>query len=336
MARVGLEDIREAAKRIGDAVHRTPLVGSRTLDAAAGAEVRLKLESLQKTGSFKPRGATNRVRLLGEEDRRRGIVTVSAGNHAQAAAYACARLRIPCHVVMPASAPRVKVEAVRGYGATIVLHEEMRTLFQRCEEVRASTGATFLHPFDDPAVIAGHGTVGLEIVEDDPEVDTVVCGIGGGGLISGIATAVKAMRPEVRVLGVEPVGAPAMTFALERGEPVRLASIDTIADGLAAPFAGALNLEIVREHVDAVVLVTDREIVRAMRFLLERAKLVVEPAGAAAVAALLAGKIERRGGRIAAVVSGGNLDLDRLPGWLAAHPARDGDRTGDPGAPASV
>lgn len=313
---VEIEDIRGARERIGPHVHRTPLIRSAFLDRALGAEVGLKLESLQKTGSFKPRGAMNRLLGMSEEERERGIATVSAGNHAQAAAYACSRQSIPCVVVMPASAPRAKIEATRDYGATVVLHNDMRTLFDRLEEVRRERDATFLHPFDDPAVIAGAGTVGLEIHEDFPGVELVVSGVGGGGLISGTARAVRRLDSRIRVIGVEPEGAPTVTRALEAGEPVRLERIDSIADGLSAPFAGARNLEIIREEVERVVLVPDAEILSALRVLFERTKLVVEPAGAAALGALLSGRFDVRGRKVAVVISGGNVDLTRLGSWF--------------------
>ncbi len=316
---VELDDIRAARERIAADVHRTPMFASRTLDERVGATVHLKAESLQKTGSFKPRGAIHRISRLTDAERARGIVTVSAGNHAQAAAYACARASIPCAVVMPANAPAVKVDATRGYGADVVLHDDMRTLFQRCEELRSEREATFLHPFDHPAIVAGTGTVGLEIHEDRPTVRTVLCGVGGGGLISGVARATKRLDPTIRVIGVEPVGAPAMTLALERGEPVRLESVDTIADGLSAPFAGDLNLAIVRTDVDTVVLVDDTAILDAMRFLFERMKLVVEPAGAAALAALFTGAVPvLPDDDIAVVLSGGNVDPARFGSWFGS------------------
>ena len=281
------------------------------------AEVRLKNESVQKTGSFKPRGAVNRILSMSPEERARGIVTVSAGNHAAAAAYACRTQGIPCTVVMPQTAPEVKIDATRGYGATVVLHDDMRSLFARCEEVREEQQATFLHPFDDPAVIAGTGTAGLEIHEDFPEVDTVVVCVGGGGLISGVARAIKRLKPGTRVVGVEPVGAPTMTEALSRGEPYKLPKIESIADGLSAPFAGQHNLDVVREDVDEVVLVTDAEILEAVLVLMSRVKVVAEPAGAAALAGLLSGKVGiDEGSNVCATVSGGNLDPHLLAAWL--------------------
>lgn len=313
---ISLDRIREARRLIAPYTHRTPMFSSRYLSGETGTEVYLKAELFQKTGSFKPRGAVNKLMHLSAEEKARGIVTVSAGNHAQAVAYACAMEKIPCTVVMPVSAPRSKLDATRGYGATVILHEDMRTIFERVEEVRREHNATFLHPFDDPDVIAGQGTLGLEIHEDVSDADTVVVGIGGGGVISGIATALKQLNPGVRIIGVEPVGAAAMTRALAEGKPVRLEKIETVADGLSAPYAGERNLEIVRRHVDDVVLVTDDEIIGAVKLLLERAKLLVEPAGAAGTAALLNGKIPGAGKKTVLLLSGGNLSLDRLKPWL--------------------
>jgi threonine dehydratase len=313
---ITLDRIREARRLITPYIHRTPMFSSRYLGAQTGTEVFLKAELFQKTGSFKPRGAVNKLMHLSAEEKARGIVTVSAGNHAQAVAYACAIEKIRCTVVMPSSAPRSKLDATRGYGATVILHDEMRTIFERVEEIRREHNATLLHPFDDPDVIAGQGTLGLEIYEDVPDADTVVVGIGGGGVISGISAALKQLNPAVRIIGVEPVGAPTMTRALAEGKPVRLERIETIADGLSAPYAGERNLKMVRQYVDDVVLVTDDEIIGAVKLLLERAKLLVEPAGAAGTAALLSGKIPGAGKKTVLVLSGGNLSLDRLKPWL--------------------
>jgi threonine dehydratase len=313
---IELNEIREAQNLIRPHVHRTPVFGSRFLSSHTGCDVVLKAELFQKTGSFKPRGVINKLKHLSFEEKTKGIVTVSAGNHAQATAFAAAMENLPCWVVMPSSAPQNKLDATRGYGATVILHEDRRTLFERCEEVRTETGATFLHPFDDPDVVAGQGTVGIEIFEDVPDVDLVVVGIGGGGLISGIAVAIKSKNPNVRVLGVEPEGAPTMTRALQDGKPVKLEKIETVADGLSAPYAGVLNLEIVQKYVDEVMLIPDSTIIEAVKILLERSKLLVEPAGAACVGALLSGKVVATGKKTVAVLSGGNLDMTRLQSWL--------------------
>jgi threonine dehydratase len=217
---------------------------------------------------------------------------------------------------MPSNAPQNKLDATRGYGAEVVLHDDMRTIFEKTEEVRKERGATFLHPFDDVDIISGQGTVGLEICEDIAEFDTVVVGIGGGALMAGIAIACKSLKPGVRVIGVEPEGAAGMTKALAEGKPVRLEKIDTVADGLAAPYAGELPLQAIKRFVDEVVLVSDAQILEASKILLERAKLLVEPAGAAGTAALLAGKIPSAGKKVVLVLSGGNFNLGRLRSLL--------------------
>lgn len=314
---VQLQDILDARSIIHGRVLRTPLLSSTTLGTLTGSDAWLKAENLQKTGSFKVRGALNRIEHLTSEEKERGLVAVSAGNHAQALAYTATLAGAHSTVVMPESAPRTKVEASRAYGAEVVLHGSVFDAFEKAEELRRERDLVFIHPFDDPHIIAGQGTVGLEILEDLPETDVVVVPAGGGGLVAGIATALKALRPRSRVHAVEPEGAACVTAGLEAGRAVRLERVRTIADGLATPTSGDLVLEHVRRHVDDVVLVSDDEIVRAMKFLLERAKLLAEPAGAAAVAALLAGKVAcRPGARVVAVVSGGNIDLGQLAQFM--------------------
>lgn len=317
---IPLGDVRSARERIARHIHRTPLVGSSTLSRLAGRPVLLKLENFQKTGSFKPRGALNNMSRLDEIQRRAGVITISAGNHAQGVAWAASLLGIHAVVVMPAAASRTKAEAARGYGAEVILHGAIAETFERMESIRRERGLAFIHPFDDDATIAGQGTLGLEIAEDDPGVETVVIGIGGGGLISGAALALKQTDPRIRVVGVEPVGAASMHMSRQQGVPVRLERTDTIADGLAAPFAGVRNFEIVQKYVDDLVLVTDEEIRLAMKLLLERCKVLAEPAGAAATAALLAGKIPGGGGTgtTVAVVSGGNVALETLADLIRA------------------
>ncbi len=311
-----LADVREARLRIADRVHRTPMLSSRTISARVGATIFLKAENLQKTGSFKVRGATNAVRRLPPEARTRGIVTISAGNHAQAVAYAAAAEGIPCTVVMPAGAVQSKVAATRAFGAEVLLHGTSREAFGLFEELQQSRGLLPVHPFDDPDVIAGQGTVGLEIAEDVPDASLVVAPIGGGGLIGGVATALRGLGVRARIVGVEPTGSTAMRSALAAGRPVPLDRLDSIADGLAAPSVSRRTLGIAQRLVDEVVLVTDEEIVEAMRFLLERGKLLVEPAGAAGLAAVLGGHVRSQGGSAVVVLSGGNVDLDRLKAWL--------------------
>jgi threonine dehydratase len=282
-------------------------------DRCGAAQLLLKCESFQKTGSFKPRGALNVVLSLPGARRERGLITVSAGNHAQAVAWVAKTVGVPCTVVMPADAPRSKVDAVRGYGAAIIAHEDRATLFDRLREEEERTGAAFVHPFDDPAGLAGAGTLGLELLEQAPETDCVVVPIGGGGLMGGVASAVKALAPACRVIGVELAEGPGMIPALAAGRPVPVQRPKTLADGLTPPFVGDLPLQIARECVDEIVLVSEAEIEEAMRLLLTRAKLYVEGSGAAATAALLAGKVPAAtGAHVVSIVSGGNVDPDRL------------------------
>lgn len=310
--RIPLDAIRNAAERVGPHIHRTPMLSSRTVGDRSGVHLDLKCESFQKTGSFKPRGALNIVLSLSDEQRARGLVTVSAGNHAQAVAWAARIVGAPCTVVMPSDAPRSKTDAVRGYGATVIEHSDRATLFDRMHEEEARTGATFVHPFDDPVGLAGAGTVGLEIVEQAPDVECVVVPIGGGGLMAGVVCAVKALNPKCRVVGVELAGGPGMTPALAAGKPVPVMRPATLADGLSPPFVGALPLEVAQQALDELVLVTEEEIMEAMRLLLVRAKLYVEGAGAATTAALIAGKVKLRdGAKVVAIVSGGNVDPER-------------------------
>jgi threonine dehydratase len=273
----------------------------------------LKAELLQKTGSFKPRGVLNRLQLLTPEERERGVITFSAGNHAQAVAWAASAAGIRATVVMPAQAPEGKVAAAQGYGAEVILHEHFVDYVLRLRDER---GLTLVHPFDDPGIIAGAGTVGLEVLADLPDLATLVVGIGGGGLISGMAVAVRTQRPAVRIIGVEPLGANAMFRSLAVGHPVRLDTLNTIADGLAPPYAGEHTYAIVRELVDEVLVIPDEEILEGMRFLFERCKLVAEPAGAAATGALLAGRVRAADGPLVAVVSGGNIDVARMKSLL--------------------
>jgi threonine dehydratase len=255
---------------------------------------------------------------LPPERRARGLITVSAGNHAQAVAWVAQVMALPCTVVMPADAPRSKVEAVRGYGATIIAHADRATLFDRLREEEAKTGAAFVHPFDDPAGLAGAGTVGLEIIEQVPDVEWVLVPIGGGGLMAGVASAIKQLKPRCRVLGVELEAGPGMTPALAAGKPVPVARPATLADGLTPPFVGALPLEVAREAVDEILLVSESEIMEAMRALLLRAKLYVEGSGAAATAALLAGKLHLpKDAVVVSIVSGGNVDPERALGVFA-------------------
>lgn len=308
---VSLDRVRQAARAFAGRLHRTPTVASHYLSRVAGADVRLKLELFQKTGSFKPRGVLTALDALSDAERRSGVITLSAGNHAQAVAWAASASGIRSTVVMPAHAVRFKVDATREYGGEVILtHDD---LLATALEIQKRRGLTLVHPFDHPDVIAGQGTVALELLEDVPNVDVVLAGCGGGGLLSGIASVVKALRPEASVFGVEPSGAPGMRQSLDRGAPVRLERVATIADGLAAPFIGALTFAHAKALVDDVFVVEDSEIVGAMKTLMQRIKILPEPAGAAALAPLLAGRVNiPTGATVAVVVSGGNTDLVRL------------------------
>jgi threonine dehydratase len=317
---IDLDDVIAARRTIGDRLHRTPVFSSATLSDLTGARVHLKAELFQRTGSFKPRGVLNRLAALTPEERARGVITWSAGNHAQAVAYAAAREGIDCLVVMSAGANPAKVAATRGYGAEVDLEAPTHPgAYERLLQIIEETGRVFVHPFDDPLVIAGQGTVGLEILEEVPEADVVIVPVGGGGLISGIATAVKGLRPGARVVGVEPEGSQALTAALAAGKVVNVEST-TIADGLAPPFAGEQTLAVAQERVDEIVLVSEEEIAEGMRFLYGRAKLACEPAGAAATATLLAKKIRTEPGEtVVVVVSGGNAAPETASAILAGR-----------------
>lgn len=324
---VSLAEVVAAREVIAGRVHRTPLL---TSAAAAGRIVEttgvriaadrlfLKAEHLQKTGSFKARGMTARVAALSAAERARGIITVSAGNAAQGYAYAGAALGVPVTVVMPAAANRSKAEAAAGYGARVVLEgERMDETFAAMDRIREEEGLVFCHPFDDRHVVAGHGSAGLELLEDLPDVDLVVVAIGGGGLISGIAAAIRGLRPGTRIVGVEPETSDAVHQALEAGRPVAIQP-RSIADGLNAPFAGALTLAMVESLVEEIVLIDDAVILGGLRFAAERLKQVLEPAGAAALAATMSGRIRiREGETVAVVLSGGNVDVARLGELLA-------------------
>ncbi len=314
---ITLETIEQARDRIAPFVHRTPVLASRTLSGLTGARLLLKAENLQKTGAFKVRGAVNAVAQLAPEQRALGVVTFSAGNHGQGLAYAAAQFGAPCTVFMTENAVPSKVAAIQGYGAVTRQFPTIQQAIADMDRLRERTGAAFVSPFADEAVIAGQATIGLELLEQVEELEQIVVPIGGGGMISGIALAMRILRPGVRIVGVEPEGAPTMTRALRAGHPVTLESTDTFADGLTAPYTGELNLAIVRELVDDVVLVTDDEIATALKLVLDRTKLLVEGAAAASIAALLTGKAAVETGAVTvAMLSGGNIDLARLKAIL--------------------
>ncbi len=308
----------DARARIAGSIHRTPLVRSTTLSSRLGAPIYLKCENLQKTGAFKVRGALHRLLRLSDEERARGVVTISAGNHAQAVAWASRTAGVEAVVVMPEGASPAKIDASREYGAEIILHGDAKAAFARAFELADQRGLRFVHPFDDHEVVAGHGTCALEIVEDLPDVGTIVVPVGGGGLVSGIAAATAVTAPDVSVWGVEPEGAAGVRRSLEAGRAVHLDRVETIADGLAAPMAGELNFRLIAAHARDVVTVSDAQIVEAMMVLLERSKLLVEPAGAAGLAALLSEAVPLESGvPVAVVLSGGNVDLELLARLIA-------------------
>jgi threonine dehydratase len=311
------DDVLAARERIAAHVHRTPLIQSTRLGARAGDIcLYLKCECMQRTGSFKARGALNAMLQLSADERARGVVTVSAGNHAQALAWASSKVGAACITVMPEGASRYKIEATEGYGGTVeIAPGEKKNAFDRARQISAD-GRVLVHPFEDDRVAAGQGTVALEVIDQLPDVGVVIIPIGGGGLIAGMATAIRSARPNVRIIGVEPEGAPTMRASLDAGTPQQITA-STVADGLAAPMVGEMTLEVVRRHVDDVILLTDDEIVAALRDILAFTKILVEPAGAASVAALTSGKVRLdKGTKVVAVLSGGNVDLARLKSLL--------------------
>lgn len=307
------QDVRESAVRIADAVKRTPVMTSRSLDTRTGAVCFLKCENFQTSGSFKIRGATNFARQIPMEDRPKGIVAVSSGNHAQAVAIAAQSLGIHATIIMPTDAPQAKLIATRDRGAEIIQFDRLTTDRETlAREVLARTGATFLHPFDDERTMAGQGTLALELLEDVPDLDTLLVCVGGGGMIAGCATIAKHLNPRLRIYGVEPALANDTYLSLRANERIAVENSATIADGLRTPKPGALTFPIVQKLVDDILLVSEEEIEAAMRFALERCKIMVEPSGAVCLAAALAGKLPPGSGRVGLVVSGGNVDLSVL------------------------
>ena len=317
---LSLDDVLGAREAIAGRVHRTPTFSSATLARRVGASVHLKAELFQRTGSFKPRGVLTKLASLSEDEKRRGVISISAGNHAQALAYAAAAEGIDALVVMWETASATKVAAARGYGARVDTEApDIPSAFERLERLTEETGRTLVHPYDDPLVMAGQGTVGLELVEDVPDVDLVLVPVGGGGLVSGIATAVKGLRPDARVVAVEPELSPAMHESLKAREAVTVQAL-SIADGLNGPYAGpncvsaCLGLDV------ESVLVSEDELKEAFRFVYGRAKLACEVAGAATTAALLAGRVDLEGVHsVVAVVSGGNVAPETASAILAGR-----------------
>jgi threonine dehydratase len=313
-------DVEAARQAIHPHVHRTPMLRSETLSRMSGCTVFLKAENLQKTGSFKARGGTNAVLGLSTEEKARGVIVVSAGNHGAGVAYGARIAGVRATVVMPDTAMLSKIAAVEGYGAEVRLVDPMR-LMESMEKIQQEQGQSFIHPFDNLLVIAGQGTVGVEVLDEVPDVDVIVVPVGGGGLLSGIAAFIKRTRPSIAVIGVEPKGSNVVSQSLVAGHPITLEHFYSIADGLNAPWSGPISLGLIQELVDDVVTVNDDAISDAMGTVLERAKLLVEPAGAAAVAALLQGVVpQSHGRRVVAILSGGNVDLSRIGTLLTTAP----------------
>ena len=308
-----LADIRAAHARIRDKIHRTPVMTSETLNGLAGATLFFKCENLQKVGAFKARGATNAVFSLSDAEARRGVVTHSSGNHAAALARAAKLRGIPAYIVMPSTAPKAKVASVRRYGGEVIFCEP--TLEARettAQQVIKKTGAAFIHPYNDLRVMAGQGTTALELLEDVSDLDLMLCPVGGGGLLSGIATAAKSLKPHIKIVGVEPADADDAQRSFKAGHIIPSVKPSTIADGLLTSLGEKTFAEIQR-HVDDIVTVSEEGIVRAMRLIWEVMKIIVEPSGAVSYAAVVEGKVKVEGKRIGLILSGGNLDLDYLP-----------------------
>ncbi len=318
---VTFDDIQSAAERLYRVAHRTPLATSHTLNERVGAEVYCKCENLQRAGAFKFRGAYNAVSRLSAEQKKRGVVSFSSGNHAQALALVGKLLHTPTVIVMPNDAPAVKLAATRGYGAEVVLYdrvEQKREVIAR--QLGEERGLTLIPPFEHPHIIAGQGTAALELLTDVPDLDVLIVPIGGGGLISGCSIAAHALKPDTRVIGIEPDTANDTFLSLQKGGIVSTPQSHSIMDGLLPTAPGDLTFSIMREHLEDVALVTDEEAADALRFLLMRLKLLVEPSGAAPIAALLAGKIPKaRGKKVGVVLSGGNVDAGKLAGMLTRN-----------------
>jgi len=305
-----LQDIEEAAFRLKGVLHTTPLDRSETFSKMAGCEVYLKYENLQKTGSFKIRGAYNKMSELLEKGKAKEVVASSAGNHAQGVAFAASKLGIKSTIVMPKTTPIAKVKATEDYGANVILHgADYDDAYNKAMEIHKETKAEFIHPFNDLSVIAGQGTIGYDILKSLPNVDIVFVPAGGGGLLAGIAFYLKNINPRIKVIGVQAEGAPAIKQSFDKKELVSLPAVNTIADGIAVKTPGDITQNIINDYVDDIVIVSDSEISSAILNLLERCKQVVEPAGAASVSAVLGGKVDVKGKRCVCILSGGNIDV---------------------------
>lgn len=307
---VSFDDVRAAADRLRGVAHRTPVLTSRTFDALTGRAVFFKCENFQRGGAFKFRGAYNRLAQLTDAEKQRGVVAFSSGNHAQGVALAAKLLNIPAAIVMPDDAPPVKLEATRGYGAEVIVYDRLKqsreTIARQLSDER---GMTLVPPFDDPHIIAGQGTAARELLEEIPDLDAIVSPVGGGGLISGSAIAAKTMKPSIKVFGVEAVGADDAKQSLQSGKIVHIDPPNTIADGIRTQSIGTLTFAIMRELLSDIVIVSDDEIIDALRFVLPRMKIVVEPTGAVPIAAVMQNRVPENLKRVGIIVSGGNIDL---------------------------
>lgn len=308
-----IKSIEKAYADIKSSIKKTPLMECKTLDEILGCETYLKLENLQKTGSFKIRGAINKILNLTEEEKKKGVIASSAGNHAQGVALGARTAKISATIVMPETAPISKVEATKSYGARVVQYGSFYDhAYQKALELQKEEGLTFLHPFNDEYVIAGQGTIGMEILEDNKDIDIILVPVGGGGLLAGIALAAKSIKPSIKVYGVEATGAASMKKSLEENKVVSLEKCKTIADGIAVAKVGDKTFEIVKKYVDGIITVSEEEIAQAILFLLEKSKVVAEGAGATALAGLLSEELDVMNKKVCCVVSGGNIDVNNI------------------------
>ena len=322
---IRLMDIERAREKLAGSIFLSPCPHSQTLSKLTGQQVYLKLENLQMTGAFKERGALNKLLSLSQEETGLGVITASAGNHAQGVAYHAARQGVAAHIVMPLPTPLVKVTAARNFGGEVLLHgDNYDEAHSEAMRLQDKHGYTFVHPFDDPSVIAGQGTIGLELLEQVPELEAVVVPIGGGGLIGGVACAIKERKPRVRVIGVQTARLPSMRAAIANHHPVTIEPAITVADGIAVRRAGNLTLPLVEHYVDEIVIVEEEDIASAILVLLEREKTLAEGAGAAALAALLQHKTRLRGERTAVLICGGNIDVTLLARIIERGLVKDG------------
>lgn len=310
---IGLDDIEEARKTLNNVAYNTGLVHNTTFSEMTGNSIYLKMENLQKTGSFKIRGAFNKIAHLPKKYKKKGVIAASAGNHAQGVAMAAKAYGIKATIVMPKHAPLSKIAATRGYGAEVILHGHLYDeAYEKAREIQEETGAVFIHPFDDPEVIAGQGTIGIEILEDLPDTDIIIVPVGGGGLISGIAVATKSIKPDIKIIGVQSKNMPSMAESIFKDRITTVDGMPTIADGIAVKTPGKITFEIVKRYVDDIVTVDEDEIANAILLLMERAKVIAEGAGAASVAALLNRMGQLKDKKIVALLSGGNIDVNML------------------------